>query len=67
MNNDLRDKLVKDILDEAFEKLELGNVCRSREDRPLVNHKYSLWSDGDTVDAFGTTTIAWDIFKPVNG
>ena len=66
MNNDIRDKLVKDILDEAFEKLELGNVCRSREDRPLINNKSLPWGDGDTVDAFGTTTIAWDIFKSVN-
>ncbi|MDO4803540.1 MAG: hypothetical protein Q4A32_01810 [Lachnospiraceae bacterium] len=52
---------------QALIKLPVGNICRSEVERPIDNKKYSLWSDGDTADAFATTTAAWKIFKPVNG
>lgn len=63
--NDIWKKL--NILDDAFDDLDMGDVCREPEKRPIKNHRYSLWSDGDTQDAFTTTTAAWDLFEPVNG
>lgn len=55
------------MLDDAFDGLDMGDVCRSPEDRPIENHRYSLWSDGDTQEAFTTTTAVWELFEPVNG
>lgn len=60
-----------DEIDEAiskfFDGLDFGDVCRTTIDRPIDRHVNRLFSGSDTDDAFSVTTIAWDIFEPVNG
>ena len=60
-----------DEIDEAiskfFDGLDFGDVCRTAIDRPIDRHVNRLFSGGDTNDAYPVTTIAWDIFEPVNG
>lgn len=67
MNNVVKDEEKNTPLYQALMNLPIDNICHSEYDRPINDNKYPLWSDGDTVDAFATTTAAWDIFKPVNG
>lgn len=52
---------------QALVNLPIGDICRSDVERPIDNKRLSLWSDGDTAEAFATTTAAWEIFEPVNG
>lgn len=44
---------------QALINLPIDNICHSECER-LINEE-------DTIDVFATTTIAWEIFKPVNG
>lgn len=60
-------KIIKSDLYQALVDLPLRNVCRSEPDRPINDNVFSLWGDNYTTHAFDTTTIAWEIFKPVNG
>lgn len=59
-------RIIDEMIDQLFDQLDMGEVCRSSIDRPLDDQKYSLWSDGDSENAYDITTIAWDIFDPVN-
>lgn len=58
--------LTEEEIDRIFNNIDLGEVCRSAIDRPLTDNKTRLFSGSDTDDAYGITTIAWDIFEPVN-
>ena len=62
-----KEQKINDILQQMLNRLKMGNVYRSVLDRPINDKKYDLWSYGETIDAFDTTTAAWDIFDPVNG
>lgn len=49
-----------------FEEVDFGDICRSAVDRPLTDNKTSLFSGNETADAYGTTTVAWDMFEPMH-
>ena len=57
---------VVNIEKDLFDKLDLGNLYREPEERPLKNITRPLWAEDDTKDAYNTTTAVWEIFEPVN-